>query len=102
MTIDFTRLFVDRSQLDEYVALDVDTTREYGKTVRAVEMSNVDYSVRHRKLAECQTMKPPPSHSRIFAGYLVVRKPGTKGEYETWMPDHVFDDLYMATPLASK
>lgn len=102
MAIDFTRPFVDRSQLDQYVALDEDTTREYGKTVHAVEMSNVDYSIRHRKLAERQTMKPPPSHNRIFAGYLVVRKLGTNSEYETWMPDHVFDDLYIATPQRPK
>lgn len=31
-------------------------------------------------------------------GYLVVRKCGTEHEYETWMPGHVFDELYVAVP----
>jgi hypothetical protein len=46
-------------------------------------------------------MKPEPSHSRIFPGYLVVRKIDTKSEYETWMPDHVFEEIYVASsPIA--
>ena len=39
-------------------------------------------------------MKPPPSCGRIFPGYLVVRNLGKSDQYETWMPDHVFDELY--------
>jgi hypothetical protein len=40
-------------------------------------------------------MKPPPgSHIHIMPGYLVVRKLGTPDQYETWMPDVVFEELY--------
>lgn len=94
MAYDFTRPFVDSSKLPEYVALDIDEARQYGATVRATEMSNVEYSIRHQKFSSGRTMKPAPSHQRIFPGYLVVRKIGSKDEYETWMPDHVFEDLY--------
>lgn len=102
MTYDFTRPFVDTSQLPTYVALDIDEARQYGKTVRAMEMSNAEYSARYRKLSANRTMKPAPSHQRIFPGYLVVRKIETKDEYETWMPDHVFEDLYVVSPRAMK
>lgn len=39
MAYDFTRPFVDSSQLPTYVALDVDEARQYGKTVRALPLS---------------------------------------------------------------
>jgi len=39
-------------------------------------------------------MKSPPSSVRIFAGYIVVKNLDTEREYETWMPDYVFDDIY--------
>ena len=40
-------------------------------------------------------MKPPPgSQIHIMPGYLVVRKLGTPDQYETWMPDQVFKELY--------
>jgi len=39
---------------------------------------------------------PPSSHRHIYLGYLVVRKLGTPDQYETWMPDLVFDELYEA------
>ena len=41
-------------------------------------------------------MKPPPGTGRIFDGYLVVRKLGTSGQYETWMPALAFEDVYVA------
>lgn len=88
MTYDFDRPFVDSAQLPTYVATDVEEGRLYGKSVRAVEISNAEYSARYRKLSEDRTMKAAPSHSRIFPGYLVVRKIDTNSEYETWMPDH--------------
>lgn len=102
MAYDFTRPFVDSSQFPTYLALDTDEARKYGKTVRAMEMSNAEYSARYRKLSANLTMKPAPSHQRIFPGYLVVRKIETKDEYETWMPDHVFEDLYVCSPRAAK
>lgn len=95
MTYDFTRPFVDFSQLLTYVATDSEEARLYGRTVRAIEMSNADYSARYRKLSGDRIMKPAPSHQRIFAGYLVVRKLETRHEYETWMPSDVFEDIYI-------
>ena len=102
MPYDFARPFVDSSELSTYVTTDSDEARLYGKVVRAVEMSNAEYSARYRKLSVNRTMKPPPSHSRIFPGYLVVRKIDTTDEYETWMPDHVFDDIYVASYPTAK
>jgi hypothetical protein len=101
MAHDFSRPFVDALQLPIYEALDMEEAREYGKTVRATAMSNVEYSERHKKFASSRTMMRVPSHHRIFPGYLVVRKMGTKNEYETWMPDHVFEELYVAVQTPS-
>lgn len=86
---------LDSSKLPLYETFDPDVIARFGASVRAIVMSNTDYAFRHRQLATKQKMMQPPSHSRIFAGYLVVRKLGRKDEYETWMPDHVFDDLYV-------
>jgi len=75
--------------------LDNDTARKYGRVVKAAEISNRDYGYRYEKLSSSQSMQPPPSsHMHIFLGYLVVRNFGTPKQYETWMPDHVFDELY--------
>jgi hypothetical protein len=68
--------------------------REYGPTVQAGGMTNAEYAARYRALSPGRRMKPAPSHQRIFRGYLVVRKHGTGDEYETWMPDYVFEELY--------
>ena len=52
---------------------------------------------RYTKFSSSRRMQPPPSaHRHIYLGYLVVRKVGTPEQYETWMPDHVFDELYEA------
>lgn len=102
MAYDFDRPFVDSKQLPNYLATDIEEARLYGGTVRAVEMSNAEYSARFRKLSVDLTMKPPPSHGRIFPGYLVVPKIGTKAEYETWMPDHVFEEIYVASSPAAE
>jgi hypothetical protein len=97
MTYDFDRPFIESAQLPTYVATDIREARLYGMSVRAIEMSNAEYSVRYRKLSGDRTMKPAPSHSRIFPEYLVVRKIDTKAEYETWMPDHVFEEVYVTS-----
>ena len=102
LAYDFDRPFVDSKMLPNYVATDIEEARLYGCTVRAVEMSNAEYSARFRKLSADLTMKPPPSHGRIFPGYLVVRKIDTKTEYETWMPDHVFEEIYVASSPAAE
>ena len=91
------RPFVSLDQMSIYSARDPDTARKYGPTVKAAAISNRDYGYRHGKLSSSQTMQPPPSsYMHIHIGYLVVRKLGTADQYETWMPDDVFDELYVA------
>lgn len=85
----------DSRRFPLYETSDPEVIARFGATVRATVMSNADYAFRHRHLSATQKMMQPPSHLRIFAGYLVVRKLGRNDEYETWMPDHVFDDLYV-------
>ena len=91
---DSDRPFIPQDGMPIYVATDADTASEYGRTVKAIELSNIHYKIRFGKLHRANNMKPPPSCGRIFMGYLVVRRLGTKQQYETWMPDHVFEELY--------
>jgi len=93
-TFNWQRPFISQEQMATFAALDRKTARMYGAVVRASQISNVDYKTRFNKLRSKQTMQPPPSCGRIFMGYLVVRKLGTAEQYETWMPDHVFEELY--------
>lgn len=86
--------FVDPSTLPHFVTDDEETASLYGPRVRAIEMSNVDYSIRYEKMSTEHKMKPPPRHGRIFHGYLVIRNIDTKRQYETWMTPEVFEDLY--------
>jgi hypothetical protein len=60
----------------------------------AAEMSNSEYGQRFNRLSQTQRMKPPPSAGRKFSGYLVVRRLGLADEYETWIPDPAFEDIY--------
>lgn len=91
------RPFVTLEQMADYSARDQDTARKYGPTVKAAEISNRDYGYRYTKFSSSRRMQPPPSaHRHIYLGYIVVRKVGTPEQYETWMPDHVFDELYEA------
>lgn len=91
---DFNKPFVDSGSLPIFRAIDAEVASRYGTTVRATQMSNSDYARRHTRLAQSNNMKPPPSHGRIFDGYLVVRKIDTSSQYETWIPDHAFDEIY--------
>lgn len=100
MTYDFNRPLTDSSSLPLFVAIDAYVASDFGLKVRAMEMSNAEYDVRYKKISGTSKMKPPPSHHRIFPGYLVVRKLGTRDEYETWMPDYVFDELYTPEKIA--
>ena len=93
-TYDFNRPFADSSTFPFYTAIDGDVASRYGRTVQAMAMSNAEYDIRYKRLPNSNNMKPPPNHTRIFGGYLVVRKLDTPDQYETWMPDHAFEDVY--------
>jgi len=94
MGYDFSKKFIDSNAMDSYSSIDTETTKRFGKRVKAMPLSNVDYKQRFHKLKSSRTMKSPPSCGRIFLGYIVVRNLHTNKEYETWMPDHVFDEIY--------
>jgi hypothetical protein len=96
MGFDFNHPFTDTSTLPPFEAIDSETFKHYGRQVLAVEMTNSQYDQRYQRLGVANNMRPPPSHHRIFPGYLVVRRPGQADQYETWMPDHVFIELYVA------
>ena len=88
------RPFLDDDACETFIAVEPKIARRYGRTVRARELANMEYKFRYQKLSSERNMKDPPSTGRIFTGYLVVRKVGTPEQYETWMPDHVFHELY--------
>ena len=94
MPYDYQRPFVERTVLREYVATDGAVSSRYGSVVLATELSNKEYKIRYERLRKDHRMKSPPSSLRIFPGYLVVRNLGTPREYETWIPDHAFEDIY--------
>lgn len=82
--------------MEQYQARDRDTAQKYGKVVKALEITNREYSQRLDKLSGTRSMKPPPGSAiHIMMGFLVVRKLGTSRQYETWMPGDVFDELYV-------
>lgn len=95
MAEDFQRPFINKNDLLKYVATDGEISALYGQVVRAVEMSNVDYAIRYRKQSIGSNMKSPPRHGRIFSGYLVIRNLDKQNEYETWIPDDAFEDMYI-------
>ena len=80
---DYDRPFVGAENLSEYIA--VDKTR--GPPLRLGD-------IRLERMRNDRRMKPPPSSLRILPGYLTVRKLGTPSEYETWIPDHTFEEIY--------
>ena len=91
------RPYISLEQMRTYSARDNGTAKKYGQIVKAAEISNRDYGYRYSKFSSSRVMRPPPgSHMHIYLGYLVVRKLGTSEQYETWMPNHVFDELYEA------
>jgi hypothetical protein len=85
---------MDKSAMAKYAATEANTAKKYGRVVRALAISNREYQHRYDKLFETREMKPPPSSGRIFPGYLVVRKLNSPHEYETWIPDHAFEEVY--------
>lgn len=90
------RPYIGQDDMAVFEALDSKTAVMYGRTVRAAEISNFDYKIRFSKYSSERKMSPPPSCGRIFLGYLVVRRLGSSDEYETWIPDHVFEELYIS------
>ena len=94
MGYDYSKKYMDKAAMDEYVAIVANISKRYGKFVRAVPISNREYQHRYDKLNESRDMKEPPSSGRIFSGYLVVRNINSKDEYETWIPDHAFEEIY--------
>jgi hypothetical protein len=93
---DFDRPFMEPAAMESYSARDKQTAQRYGKSVKALAVTNREYQQRFHKLAGKYSMKPPPGSAiHIMMGYLVVRKLGTPQQYETWMPDDVFDELYV-------
>jgi hypothetical protein len=92
---DFNDPYLALDSMGLFTAIQPSDARKYGKTVRAFALSNREYQRRFNQLGTKNNMKPPPgSHIHIMPGYLVVRKLGTPAQYETWMPDQVFDELY--------
>jgi hypothetical protein len=51
MPYNFDRPFVDSAQLPTYVTTDIEEARLYGRSARAIEMNNAEYSARYRKLS---------------------------------------------------
>jgi hypothetical protein len=95
MAHDFNRPFVAVEQMESYRAIQEEIAARYGSVVRAVLISNREYGYRYSKFSFQQKMKPPPgSVMKIFPGYLVVRKLGTPAQYETWIPDNAFQEMY--------
>lgn len=92
---DFNRPFLDLDSMDLFTAVRQKEARMFGRTVRAFPLSNREYLHRFHDLGTKNNMKPPPgSGIHIMMGYLVVRNLGTPRQYETWMPDDVFEELY--------
>lgn len=95
MPHDFNRPFVAVAEMENYFALQNEIAVRYGRIVKAVQISNREYRHRHIKLSATQNMMDPPgSEIHICSGYLVVRKLGTTEQYETWMPDDAFGEMY--------
>ena len=88
------RPFISEANMALFEATDAEEARAFGRIVKAAPLSNVEYKIRFGKLSAALRMKDPPSCGRIFLGYLVVRKLGLPGQYETWMPDHAFEEIY--------
>ena len=91
---DFDRPFIGSSALSWFRALDHETAARYGAKIQAASMANFEYAARHARFSKSTNMRPPPSIGRKFPGYLVVRRVGQRDQYETWMPETLFEELY--------
>jgi len=94
-TSDYNQPFLALEEMALFSAIDPTAALKFGKQVRAYPLSNRSYWHRFDKLATENRMKDPPrSSNHIMPGFLVVRKLGTPQQYETWMPEDVFEELY--------
>lgn len=100
MSFDHSRKMMDKHAMEKFIATSSEIAKKYGKVVRAVSVSNREYQHRFDTLSKSRNMKPPPSSGRIFPGYLVVRNLDTSEEYETWIPDHAFEEIYQKAEIA--
>ena len=92
---DYNQPFLDLDKMGFFTAVEAADAKKYGDKVRAYPLSNRSYLHRFHRLAKQNRMKDPPqSGNRIMPGYLVVQKLGTPQQYETWMPEDVFEELY--------
>ncbi len=96
------RPYIQEQDMVLFETVDAETASIYGAIVRAAKISNVDYKMRYAKFHAGASMKPPPSCGRIFMGYVVIRRLGRSDQYETWMPDHVFEEFYSKQASASE
>jgi len=96
MGYDFSKKFMDVNAMDEYVSIVPEVSKKYGSTVKAMALSNREYQHRFDKLSASRAMQSPPSSGRIFSGYLVVRNLGKSNQYETWIPEDGFIEVYKA------
>ena len=94
MPHDHNKKYLPNSEFEEFISIEHNVTKKYGKIVRAMLLSNREYQHRFDKLNTKYKMKEPPLSGRIFRGYIVVRNVDKKSEYKTWMPDHVFEEIY--------
>lgn len=91
---DHSKKFMDSRAMHKYRSIDKSTAKKYGEYVFANEMTNAEYDQRYARLKNTRRMQHRNPYRRIYPGYLVVRKMDTKEEYETWMPDHAFEEVY--------
>ena len=97
MSHDFDKPFREVSAMGTFMARSKADARRFGRYIKALEISNREYSHRFVRFAEQHQMKPPPSSViHTISGYLVVRRLGTPEQYETWMPCEAFEELYAA------
>ena len=90
----FDRPYIDLTSMQPHEAIDETTADAYGRFVLSAELSNMEYELRFQRLNATRAMKAPPAAKRVLPGRIVVRHPGQPDQYETWMPKHVFADLY--------
>ena len=86
--------FTSQKLTETFVAIDIDKILDNGQHVRATALSNLEYKIRFGRLEKKYNMKAPPNCEESSPGYLVIGKLGTPKQYETWIPDHLFDGIY--------
>jgi hypothetical protein len=94
VSYDPNRPFWDLDQMSVYEAINAETAKESGPRVKAMVLSNVQYMARVARFGSERRMRSPQHNLRVILGYLVVRRLGTPRQYETWMTEDLFEELY--------